>query len=236
MFKCYSMKKIGIIGGLSAESTIEYYKIIVREYNKIMGDSSSPLLVIDSLDLEELRSLAEEDKWEEVFKIIYQSVKDLEKVRVELIILATNTIHKIFDKLKKKAKVPMISIMDATAEAIKKQNIKKVGLLGTIFTMQSDFYQNAFLKHNLEIIVPDQEDQEFVNKVIWEELTYHILKPESKKCYLEVIERLREKGAEGIILGCTEIPLLIQQEDTQIPIFDTTSLHALAALNFALSP
>jgi aspartate racemase len=224
------MKKIGIIGGLSAESTIEYYKILVKEYNLIKGGASSPFLVIDSLDLETVRNLMADNSWEEVYQIILKSARNLEDAGAEIIIIATNTIHKIFEELTMEINTPMISIMDATAEAIKEKSITRVGLLGTIFTMQADFYQDSLSKYGIEVIVPNKEDQNYVNTVIWDELTHHILTSESKKGYSEVIKRLESEGAEGVILGCTEIPLLITQEDSPIPVFDTTTLHALAAL------
>jgi aspartate racemase len=229
-----SMKKIGIIGGLSAESTIEYYKILIKEYNKRKGGKSSPLLIIDSLDLEEAVKLMTNNDWDGVFNIIFQSAKNLERAGAEVIIIATNTIHKVFERLQKKIKTPMISILDVTAEAAKSKNLKKIGLLGTIFTMQSNFFQKAFQRYNLEIIVPNQEDQELINEIIFNELTFNIIKSESKRGYLEVIERLQQEGAEGVILGCTEIPLLIKQEDSPIPVFDTTTLHAMAALEYAM--
>ena len=228
------MKKIGIIGGLSAESSIEYYKILVKEYNKIKGGAASPLLIIDSLDLEAVTNLVANDEWDEVEKVIYQSARNLESAGAEVIVIATNTIHKVFYEVEKKIGVPMISIIEATAETIQSKGIKKIGLLGTIFTMQSDFYQNVLLRYNLETIVPSQEDQEVINRIIFDELTYHILTAESKKEYQDVIGKLQEKGAEGIILGCTEIPLLIKQEDSPIPVFDTTTIHAMAALKFAM--
>ncbi len=228
------MKKIGIIGGLSAESSIEYYKILVKEYNKIKGGAASPLLIIDSLDLEAVKNLVAKDNWEEVEQVIFRSAKNLEVAGAEVIIIATNTIHKIFYEIKEKIGVPMISIIETTGEAIQSMGLKKIGLLGTIFTMQSDFYQEVLLKYNIETIVPSSEDQQIVNQIIFDELTYHILNPESKKKYLEVISRLHENGAEGIILGCTEIPLLVKQEDSLIPVFDTTTIHSMAALKFAM--
>ena len=228
------MKKIGIIGRLSAESYIEYYKILVKEYNKIKGGAASPLLIIDSLDLEEVTDFVAKGKWEEIEKIIFQSARNLEAAGAEVIILATNTIHKVFYDVEEKIGVPMISIIESTAKSIQSMGIKKIGLLGTIFTMQSDFYQEVLLKYNIETIVPSIEDQEIVNHIIYEELTYHILSHESKKKYLEVIKRLHSDGAEGVILGCTEIPLLVKQEDSPIPVFDTTTIHAMAALKFAM--
>jgi len=193
------------------------------------------LLVIDSLDLEEVRNLVDTNKWDEVVKIISKSARNLEKSNAEIIIIATNTIHKIFERVQENIETPMINLLVTIADAIKEQGLKKVGLLGTIYTMQLDFFQNALIKHNIEVIVPNQADQEYVNQVIFEELVHNILKDESKRGYLEVIKRLQEKGAEGVILGCTEIPLLVKQEDSSIPVFDTTTIHALATLKYALS-
>jgi len=230
----FHMKKIGIVGGLSAESSVEYYKILIEEYNKRIGGLSSPLIIIDSLNLGEVVEFMREDNWDEVFRIILQSAINLENAGAEIIIIATNTIHKVFERVEKSINTPMISIVEVTAQAAKSLKLKKVGLLGTKFTMQSDFYSKVFQRQDIEIVVPNQEDQLYVDRVIFEELTYHILKPESKAGYLEVIWRLRDEGAEGVILGCTEIPLLIQQKDSPIPVFDTTTLHALAALEYAL--
>ena len=230
----FHMKKIGIIGGLSAESSVEYYKIIIEEYNRRIEGLSSPLLIIDSLDLGEVVEFMREDNWDEVYRIIHQSAVSLEKAGAEIIIIATNTIHKIFDRVESTIHTPMISIVEVTAQAAKSLNLKKVGLLGTKFTMQSQFYQKIFQKYDMEIIVPNLEDQLYVDKVIFEELTYHILTPESKAGYLEIIWRLRDEGAEGVILGCTEIPLLIQQDDSPIPVFDTTKLHAITTLEYAM--
>jgi aspartate racemase len=229
------MRKIGIIGGLSAESTIEYYKIIVKEFNRIKGGLASPLMIIDSLNLEEVRDLVDKGKWDDVLQIILASAQNLEKAEAGVIIIATNTIHKIFDQVEENIETPMISIVDATAEAIKAQGLKKIGLLGTIYAIKAEFYQNNLLKHNLETIVPNLADQEYVNDVIFDELVHNILTTESKDGILKVINRLKEMGAEGVILGCTEIPLLIKQEDSPIPVFDTTTIHALAALYFALN-
>jgi aspartate racemase len=229
------MKKIGIIGGLSAESTIEYYKIIIEKYNKLKGGLASPLLLIDSLNLEEVRNLVAEDNWEEVYHVILHSARNLERAGAEVIIIATNTIHKIFDQVKENVNTPMISIVEATAEAIKNQGLKKIGLLGTIYAMQAGFYQEVLSKYDLETIIPSQTDQEYVNEVIFEELVHHIISEESRIGYLEIINRLIEKGAEGVILGCTEIPLIIKQKDSPIPVFDTTTIHALSALEFALN-
>lgn len=229
------MKKIGIIGGLSVESTLEYYKIIARSYNKIIGDSSSPNLVIDSLDLQKLTDWFAADEWDKVLEELYVSATNLIAAKAEVIIMATNTPHIVFNELEAKVSKPMISIMDAVAKEIKKHNLKKVGLIGTKFTMQGDYYQKAFEKYDLEVITPTIEDQKIISKIIYKELTFHILNDTSRKKYLGVINRLHEKGADGVILGCTEIPLLIKQEDCKISVFDTTTIHALSVLEYAMN-
>ena len=228
------MKKIGIIGGLSVESTLEYYKIISRSYNKIVGGSSSPNLVIDSLDLQKLTDWFAADEWDKVLEELYLSATNLIAAKAEVIIMATNTPHIVFNELEAKVSKPMISIMDVAAKEIKKHNLKKVGLIGSKFTMQGDYYQKAFEKYGLEIITPTPEDQKIISRIIYKELTFHILNDTSREKYLEVIYRLHEKGAEGVILGCTEIPLLIKQEDCDIPVFDTATIHSLAVLQYAL--
>lgn len=228
------MKKIGIIGGLSFESTLEYYKIIARSYNKIVGGAASPNLVIDSLDLQKVTDWFVTDEWDKVLEELVLSANNLIAAKAEVIILATNTPHIVFNELEKKVSKPMISIMDATAKEIKKQNLKKVGLIGTKFTMQADYYPKAFEKYGLEIVTPSPEDQKIINEIIYKELTFHVLNETSREKYLEIIYRLNEMGAEGVILGCTEIPLLIKQEDCKIPVFDTTYIHSMDVLDYAM--
>jgi aspartate racemase len=229
------LKKIGIIGGLSVESTFEYYKFIARRYNRIVGGSASPILVIDSLDLQKVTDWFVKDEWDKVLEELVLSANNLIAAKAEVIILATNTPHIVFNELEKKVSKPMISIMDAVAKEIKKQNLKKVGLIGTKFTMQDDYYPKAFEKYGLKIITPSPEEQEVIHKIIYKELTFHVLNEASREKYLEIIYRLNEMGAEGVILGCTEIPLLIKQEDCKIPVFDTTTIHALSVLEYAMS-
>ncbi|MCK5298412.1 MAG: amino acid racemase, partial [Candidatus Heimdallarchaeota archaeon] len=166
------MKKIGIIGGLSVESTLEYYKIISRSYNKIVGGSSSPNLVIDSLDLQKLTDWFAADEWDKVLEELYLSATNLIAAKAEVIIMATNTPHIVFNELEAKVSKPMISIMDVVAKEIKKHNLKKVGLIGSKFTMQGDYYQKAFEKYGLEIITPTPEDQKIISRIIYKELTF----------------------------------------------------------------
>lgn len=228
------MKKIGIIGGLSPESTVEYYKIITRKYNEIKGKSFFPELTIESLDLQEFTDLMIANDLQKVLEFLLAAAQRLIKSGAELIIMATNTPHIVFKELAKKIPVDMLSIMDATGKAIQKQRIEKVGLIGTRFTMNSSYYPEALEKYNVKVITPSEEDKKTIDEIIYKELTYHKIKEKSKQKYLEVIKRLQEKGAQGVILGCTEIPLLIKQEDCEMPVFDTTTIHALATLEKAL--
>ncbi len=228
------MKKIGLIGGLSAESTIEYYKIIVRTYNKLMDGISFPELVIDSLDLGKIGNYMSNNEWDKVLDELEKSAIRLVKADAEVIIIATNTPHKVYDKLVERIDVPILSIMEATAKAIVKMKLRKVGLLGTRFTMQSDFYPKVLKKFGIDVISPEPADQQVIDDVIWKELTYHVLKEESKQKYLAVIENLKNAGVEGVILGCTEIPLLISQENCDIPVFDTTYIHSIFVLEYAM--
>ncbi|MHA1778401.1 MAG: aspartate/glutamate racemase family protein, partial [Candidatus Heimdallarchaeaceae archaeon] len=170
----------------------------------------------------------------EVFKAILNSAKALEAAGAKIIVIATNTIHKIYDKLASSIETEIISIMDATAEKIKAAGITKVGLLGTKFTMQEDFYPKALARYGIEVLVPLEEEQEIINRIIWQELTHHVITEESRKSYMAIIQNLASRGAGGVILGCTEIPLLIQQKHSSIPVFDTTKIHALAALKEAM--
>ena len=199
-----------------------------------MGGAASPNLVIDSLDLQKVTDWFVTDEWDKVLEELVLSANNLIAAKAEVIILATNTPHIVFNELEKKVSKPMISIMDATAKEIKKQNLKKVGLIGTKFTMQADYYPKAFEKYDLEIATPSPEDQKIINEIIYKELTFHVLNKTSREKYLEIIYRLNEMGAEGIILGCTEIPLLIKQEDCKIPVFDTTYIHSMDVLEYAM--
>jgi len=229
------MKKIGIIGGLSSESTIEYYRLLVRQYNKMKGGLSSPSIIIESMDLETLTNQMQAENYSEMLASLKQAAKNLVAGGAEVVIMATNTPHIVFEDLEKGVPVPMISIMEATAHKIIEKKIAKVGLLGTRFTMQTGYYHRALKKFNIEVIVPEPDDMKLIDKIIYEELVYHTITEESKNVYLEIIKKLQQDGAQGVILGCTEIPLLVKQEDSPIPVFDTTTNHALAVLNFALA-
>jgi len=228
-------KKIGILGGLSPESTTIYYNHITREYARRYGDYNYPEIIICSVNFQEFVDWQNLDRWDLAANKMISVFKILEKAGADFGLIATNTMHIVFDQVQSEISIPLLSIIESTAEAINKDEIQAVGLLGTIFTMSKDFYRLGLEKRGITTLVPDKEDQEFINKVIYEELTKGIIKPESKAGYLKIINGLRDRGAQGIVLGCTEIPLLVKKEDCSIRLYDTTRIHAEKALNYAIS-
>lgn len=229
------MKKIGILGGLSPESTITYYKYITREYYRRYGDYSYPEIIIYSVNFQEFVDWQNQEKWDIAIDKMAQAMGALHKAGANFGLIATNTMHIVFDEVRDKSPIPLISIVDATVEAIKSQNFHIVGLLGTVFTMKESFYKDKLMQENIRSLVPKKDDQKFINQVIYQELARGQIKSTSKIRFLEIIERLGKQGAQGIILGCTEIPLLINQADCAIKLFDTATIHAEKALNYALN-
>lgn len=220
------MKKIGLLGGLSPESTIEYYRIINCEVRKVFGGCSSAELIIESFNFGEIAKLQFEDKWDVLADKLSFAAKKLERAGAEYIVICTNLMHKVAPAVQASVSVPLIHIVDSVARQIKKQKISKVGLLGTIFTMEEDFYSKKLLEnYGIETIIPQKQDREEVSRVIYEELCCGIINEKSRKKYLEIIDKMRADGAQGVILGCTEIPLMIQ--DASIPVFNTTQIHAM---------
>lgn len=225
------MKTIGLIGGMSWESSLEYYRIINEKVKQELGGLHSAQSLMYSVDFEQIKILQHEGKWEELTTIMIEAAKRLEKGGAEMIVICTNTMHKMADDVQNNINLPLIHIADTTAQSIKAQNLKKIGLLGTKFTMEQDFYKKRLIeKHGLEVIIPNSEDRDLVHHIIYNELCLGNIKDSFKKEYLRIIENLVKNGAKGIILGCTEIPLLIKQEDVAVPVFDTTTLHAEAAV------
>ena len=228
------MKRIGLIGGLSWQSTVDYYRIINEESAKRLGGLNNVESIVYSVNLNEM--LEHMGKGEvEILGGKFAAVgKKLEEAGADLIVLCTNTMHAACTQLEESIHVPFIHIADATADEIKRLGLHKVGLMGTPFTMGQDFYKGRLRdKHGIEVIVPQESEWNEIYRVIQEELTFGILKDESRKYFLSVIEELRSRGAEGVILGCTEIPMLIKQTDTDLPVLDTTALHAMAAVRLA---
>ncbi|HAF29230.1 MAG TPA: aspartate racemase [Bacteroidales bacterium] len=225
------MKTIGLIGGMSWESSLEYYRIINEKVKKELGGLHSAQSLMYSVDFEQIKVLQHEGKWGELTEIMIDAAKRLEKGGAEIIVICTNTMHKMADDVQKNINLPLIHIADTTAQSIKTQKLKKIGLLGTKFTMEQDFYKKRLTeKHGLDVVIPNDEDRDIVHQIIYKELCLGSIKNESKKEYVRIINNLVKDGAEGIILGCTEIPLLINQNDVSVPIFDTTTLHAEGAV------
>lgn len=228
------MKKIGLIGGISWVSTSDYYKYINEGVNKQLGGLNYAECIIYSFNYADIKKNNDANDWDKTLTMISEASIHLKNAGAEAIILCANTMHLIADQLQEHVKLPIIHIATATASEIKKQNLKKVGLLGTKFTMEGDFFTNKLKEQNIEVIIPNEEDKTFLHYTIFEELGRGLFIPESKSRYINIINKLIAQGAEGIILGCTEIPLLIKPEDVSVPTFDTALIHANAAVKFML--
>ena len=229
------MKTIGIVGGTSWFSSVDYYRYINELTTEKLGGDEAAKVILFSVNYGEIKTLTHEDNWDQIAKIITNGAVKLQNAGADVVILGANTMHYIFDKVEESLNVPMIHIADATAIEIQKKKINKVALLGTKYTMQLPFFVERLKSSGIETIIPDGPDVEFINKSIYEELGKGIILSETRKNYLEIIDKLKQKGAQGIILGCTEIPLLIKQDHCDVPVFDTTFLHSREAVNFALS-
>jgi aspartate racemase len=229
------MKTIGLIGGMSWESTADYYRLLNQEIHTRLGGFHSAKCAIVSVDFAEIEILQREGRWDDAAASMAEAACQLERAGAEFIILCTNTMHKSADSITQAVSIPFMHIADPTAQAIQAQGIKTVGLLGTRFTMLEDFYKGRLAdRFGLNILIPDEDEVETVHRIIYAELVQGVVLPESRQAYREIIQHLVAKGAQGIILGCTEIGLLIQSADSSVPIFDTTQLHAQAAADFSL--
>jgi len=229
------MKTIGLIGGMSWESSSEYYKIINETVKERLGGLNSAKCIMYSVDFEEIASLQHQGEWEELTKLMINFAQQLEGAGADFIVICTNTMHKMAPEIQDNINIPLLHIADATAERIKEQGLRKPGLLGTKFTMEEDFYKQRLKeKYNLDVMIPSNTDRAIIDSVIYNELCLGILKQSSKEKFKDIIRKLVSVGADGLILGCTEIPLLISQEDVEVPLFDTTAIHSKAAVAFAL--
>lgn len=229
------MKRIGLLGGMSWESSIEYERIINEEVRRRLGGVHSADLVIRSYDFAEIEALQEAGDWDEAGRLLAADALALQSAGAELIVLCTNTMHKVAEAIEAVIDIPFLHLADATAAAVREAGISTVALLGTRYTMEQDFYRSRLEMHGLEVLVPDEPDRTMVHEVIFAELVRGIITDASKRRYLGAIEALRSAGAEGVIAGCTEIELLVQAEDLDCPYFPTTRLHALAAVDLALA-
>jgi aspartate racemase len=229
------MKTIGMIGGMSWESSIEYYRIVNEAVKERLGNLHSAKSVMVSVDFAEIEMLQREGRWEQATRAMVAAARSVEAGGADFLIICTNTMHKMAEEVQQGIGIPLLHIADATAEVINARGLQRVGLLGTRFTMEEDFYRGRLVeKFHLGVLVPEAADREIVHRVIYDELVLGKIQPASKAEYLRIIAGLAEAGAEGIILGCTEIGLLISQADSRLPIFDTTRIHALAAVEYAL--
>lgn len=229
------MKRIGLVGGMSWESSIEYYRIINQEVRSALGGVHSAKSVMVSLDFGEIEELQKRGDWKEATRVMIQCAREVEKAGADFLLICTNTMHLMAEEVQENINIPLLHIADATARAVKARGLKTVGLLGTKFTMEKEFYRGRLeKKHQLKVCVPDQAGREFVHNVIYDELVQGLIKDDSRQGYREVIQKLVEDGAEGIVLGCTEIGLLVKKEDVSVPVFDTMEIHALAAVDAAL--
>ncbi len=229
------MKTLGLIGGTTWLSTIDYYKYLNEMVNERTGGKDYAKCIIYSFNFRVIKDYADTGAWDKILELAASACSSLKQAGAEAIVLCANTMHYIAEGLKKKINLPLISIVEATANEISKRNLKKVLLLGTKFSMEFDFYKTKLAEHGIETIVPGENDRNFIHNSIFDELGNNILKPETKERYISIINGLVKQGVEGVILGCTEIPLLIKNNDLNIPVFDTTLIHSRAAVDFALS-
>jgi aspartate racemase len=228
---------IGLIGGMSWESSAEYYRIINREVNRRLGGVHSAQCLMYSVDFEGIKRLQHEGDWERLAEAMKEAAVRLERGGADFIVLCTNTMHRVADAIAASVSIPTLHIADPTADKIKAAGFQRIGLLGTAFTMEQDFYKGRLQqRHGLEVIVPDENDRRIVHEIIYKELVLGQIRPESRQAYRAIIARLIERGAQAVILGCTEIMLLVSDEDSAVPLFDTTTIHALAAVDWALKP
>ena len=228
------MKTIGLIGGMSWESSSEYYRIINQEIKERLGGLHSAKCVLYSVDFEEIETCQRNGEWEKATQILTDAARSIEAAGADFIVICTNTMHKVANEIQAGIHIPLLHIADITAQQVLSDGIETIGLLGTRYTMEQDFYKSRLEAQGIKVLVPKETDRVIVNTVIYDELCLGQIIEESRARYKRIIEDLIEQGAEGIILGCTEIGLLVKSEDSTVPLFDTTLLHAIGAVNFTL--
>lgn len=230
------MKILGLIGGMSWESTIPYYRMINQQVKEQLGGLHSAKIILYSVDFHEIEQLQAKGDWETAAQLLSDAAVSLKNAGADVIVVCTNTMHKVADDIEAASGLPLLHIADATAAQIKQQGINKIGLLGTRYTMEQDFYRGRLTeKHGLEVITPDSIDRESVNRIIYEELCLGVISETSLQEYRRIMGKLEQQGVQGIIFGCTEITLLVNAQDASVPVFDTTAIHACAAAEYALT-
>ncbi|MEG2254768.1 MAG: aspartate/glutamate racemase family protein [Vagococcus sp.] len=228
------MKTIGLIGGMSWESTVTYYTQINQLISKELGGLHSAKLLLASVDFAEIESCQSANEWEKSGELLLAEALKLEMAGADFLMICTNTMHKVYDQINENCHIPIIHIADATIDKLEKNKLKKIGLLGTKYTMEQDFYKKRLTDAQIEVLIPQEADRKAVNDIIFNELVLGDIKQTSKETYLHIIEKMIGEGVEGVILGCTEIGLLIKQSDVAVPVFDTTLIHSQKAVEMAL--
>jgi aspartate racemase len=228
------VKTIGLIGGMSWESTVSYYKIINTYVKNTLGGLHSAKCVLYSVDFDEIESCQSQGDWDKAGEILAHAAKSLEQAGADFVILCTNTMHKNAEAICNAIKIPFLHIAELTAKELLDNHLSKVGLLGTKYTMEEDFYKSKLIERGLEVVIPSGDEREFVNQVIFKELCLGLKKESSKDGYIKIIDSFKQQGVEAVILGCTEIGMLINQEESSLPIYDTTFIHAIGAAKYAL--
>ena len=229
------MKTIGLLGGMSWESTAEYYRLANELVRDQLGGLHSAKILMHSVDFAEIEAMQVEGRWGDAGVLLAEAAQRLQGAGADMIVLCTNTMHKVAAPIEAAVSVPFVHLGDTTAEAVTAAGFTRIGLLGTIFTMEQDFYVGRLASHGLDVLLPGAEDRRRLSEIIYDELCLGVVRDESRAFYLDVIERLRRDGAEGVILGCTEIELLVDQSHVELPVFPTTSLHVQAAVRLALA-
>lgn len=229
------MKTIGLIGGMSWESTVTYYQILNETVKQRLGGLHSAKILLYSVDFAEIEEYQAQGRWEESAEVLARAAENLEGAGADFLVICTNTMHKVAPQVQQRISIPLLHIAEATADALKEAGITKVGLLGTKYTMTQDFYKAKLLEAGIDVVIPDCEGVELVNRVIYEELCLGIVKEDSRKQFSQIITGLQRQGAQGVILGCTEIGLLISQADSSLLVFDTTRIHGEKAALLAIS-
>ncbi len=229
------MKTIGLIGGMSWESSLEYYRLINETVVTKLGGLHSAQCLMYSVDFQEIETLQHQNRWDKLTDMMVAAAARLKNGGADFVVICTNTMHKMANDIEARAGIKVLHIAEVTGRAIVQEGMKKIGLLGTKFTMEQDFYRQVLKeKFDMTVVIPDEAEREFIHHVIFNELCKGVIRPDSRAKFISIIHKLAANGAEGIVLGCTEIPLLIKQADVEIPVFDTTRLHTVAAVEYAL--
>lgn len=228
------MKTIGLIGGMSWESTVPYYQIINEEVKKRLGGLHSAKIILYSVEFDEIEKCQSTGNWEKSGAILGNAARGIESAGADFILICTNTMHKVVPQIESMIHIPIVHIADATANELEKSRIQKVGLLGTKYTMTQDFYKKKLIDRGIDVMIPEETDIDIVNHIIFNELCVGEIRDKSRKEFQRIIDSLKDRGAEGVILGCTEIGLLIHQPDSSLPVFDTTEIHARHGVDIAL--